>query len=87
MAVIVHGRISERHPEISEEDVQTAWDNYTVGAVRVPGEREIRIGFDAKERELETVGVLTVEGWLVYHALTPPTKRMRSEIDRLRRNL
>ncbi len=87
MAVIIHRRISERHPEISEKDVQTAWDNYTVGAVRVPGEREVRIGLDERGRELEMVGVLTVEGWLVYHALTPPTKRMRLEIDRLRRNL
>jgi hypothetical protein len=41
------------------------------------------IGRDAKGREVEMVGTLTEEGWLVYHANTPVSKRVR---DKMRKN-
>lgn len=82
MRVAIHERVSQRHPEICEQDVIYAWQNFHVAAVRIPGEREMRVGFDFKGRELEMVGVLTVDGWLVYHAMTPPSKKTRSEIKR-----
>lgn len=71
-----------------EDDVAYAWDNYLVGAVRVPGELEVRIGLDASGREIEMVGSLLAGGdWLVYHAMTPPTKKVRREIENaMRRN-
>ena len=73
---------------LSADDVAYAWDNYAVGAVRVPGELEVRIGFDPLGREIEMVGSLLAGGdWLVYHAMTPPTKKVRGEIEKaMRRN-
>lgn len=87
MLVTVHPRVHERHPDIAEEDVRWAWVHFTDAAVRVPGEREIRIGLDLRGRELEMVGVLTCSGWFVYHALIPPTKKTRDEIACARRRL
>lgn len=77
---LVHG--------LSAEDVAYAWDNYHTGAVRVPGELEVRIGFDTAGREVEMVGSLLAGGdWLVFHAMTPPTKKVRREIENaMRRN-
>ncbi|NMW66145.1 hypothetical protein HHJ78_11700 [Mobiluncus mulieris] len=40
------------------------------------------MGFDQREREMEIVGVLTENGWLVYHAMIPPSKKTRMEIER-----
>lgn len=77
---LVHG--------ILAEDVEHAWENYVIGAVRVPGELEVRIGFDRAGREVEMVGSLLAGGdWLVFHAMTPPTKKVRREIENaMRRN-
>ena len=46
MNVTVHSQIAQRHGEITPADVITAWENYVTRAVRVPAEREMRIGFD-----------------------------------------
>lgn len=56
--------------------------------MRVPGELEVRIGFDPLGREIEMVGSLLAGGdWLVYRAMTPPTKKVRGEIEKaMRRN-
>ena len=40
----------------------------------------MRVGFDLKAREIEMVGVLTADGWLVYHAMTPPSKKTMDEM-------
>ena len=85
MDPIIHARVVERHPELSDDGVKKAWTQYVLGAVRVPGERELRIGYDDRGRLLEMVGVLTEEGWLVFHAMTPPSKKTEKEITRARR--
>ena len=76
-----------RHGLIATE-VRLAWENYLIGAVRVPGELEVRVGVDPAGRLVEMVGSLLPGGeWLVYHAMTPPTKKVLNEIDYLiRRN-
>lgn len=86
MSLMIHPRIRQRHPELCENDVAFAWENPVVRAVRVPRERELRIGFDKRGRELEMVGVILETGdTLVYHAMTPPSKKTRREVDRLKR--
>ena len=47
----------------------------------------LRIGYDQQGKELEMIGTLTEDGWLIYHAMTPPSKKMISEIEKIRRNL
>lgn len=59
-----------------------AWAHFLYTATRIPGEEEIRIGYDPQGREIEMVAVLTLQGWLNYHAMTPPSKRTKTEIDR-----
>lgn len=83
----VHPRISLRHPELSDEDVMTAWNYFEFAAVRIPGEVEMRIGYDLKGRRIEMAGRLLEDGWLIYHAMTPPSKKTEREIEKaMRRN-
>lgn len=78
--VQIHPRVHERHPELDDEDVEAAWENYCFAAVRIPGEREMRTGYDLRGRYVEMVGVLLADGaWLVYHAMTPPSKKTLKE--------
>ena len=81
--IIVHPRIHERHPEISEQDVLDAWN----GCIRsVPRLAEntgevVVLGCDAKGRLVEMVAKrLDASSWLVFHALTPPTKKTLVEL-------
>ena len=86
--LIIHPRVLERHPQLSVEDVRTAWENAYYEALRPdsPNFPEyLWIGEDGSGREIEMVGVPTESGWLVYHANTPLSKRTRAEIDRARR--
>ena len=88
MSVIVHPRIMRRHPEISEEDVVQAWASSQDMCLRADSKNfpeYVCTGCDAKGRLLEMVGVMTKEGWLVYHAMTPPSKKTIKEIERARR--
>ena len=83
----------EVHPNalkhrLTESEVVYAWENYAIGAVRVPGELEVRIGVDPLGREVEMVGSLLEDGvWIVYHAKRPPTKKVRNEIEKAMRRL
>ena len=76
----VHPRVNKRHPELSDADVEYAWEHFAIAATREVGHREMRVGFDLKAREIEMVGVLTADGWLVYHAMTPPSKKTMDEM-------
>lgn len=84
--VQIHRRVHERHPELDAGDVEAAWENYRFAAVRVPGEQEMRTGYDPHGRYIEMVGVLLADGaWLIYHAMTPPSKKTLKEIESARR--
>ena len=86
--LIIHPRVLEKHPQLSEEDVRTAWQNAYYEALRPdsPNFPEyLWIGADGNGREIEMVGVPTNGGWLIYHANTPLSKRTRAEVDRARR--
>ena len=84
--VRIHQRVHERHPELDDGDVEAAWESYCFAAVRIPGECEMRTGYDPQGRYIEMVGVLLADGaWLVYHAMTPPRKKTLREIENARR--
>lgn len=79
-------RVHGRHPELDVGDVEAAWENYRFAAVRVPGEQEMRTGYDPRGRYIEMVGVLLADGvWLIYHAMTPASKKTLKEIESARR--
>lgn len=86
LMVRIHRRVHERHPELDDGDVEAAWESYCFAAVRIPGECEMRTGYDPQGRYIEMVGVLLADGaWLVYHAMTPPSKKTLREIENARR--
>ena len=82
---IVHPRVMRGHPELSEDDVKRAWCHSYYEALRPesPNFPEyVWIGRDARGREVEMVGTMTNEGWLIYHANTPVSKSVKDEIKR-----
>ena len=84
----IHPSVFRKHPHLTEEDVRCAWENAYYEAVRPESPRfpeYLRIGVDRSGREIEMVGTLTKEGWLVYHANTPLSKRTIDEVSRSRR--
>ena len=87
MSAFVHGRVSARHPELSEHDVLVAWKSRIAWAVRLTDSRNqiAALGFDDKGRFIEMVAVYDGDDYLIFHAMTPPSKRTLSELDLLER--
>jgi hypothetical protein len=85
---IVHPRITREHPQLSAEDVRYAWEHSYYEALRPesPNFPEyLWIGRDKLGREVEMVGTMTTQGWLIYHANTPVSKRVKAEVKRKER--
>jgi len=81
----VNQRVSERHPEIQESDVATAWANVLVVIERsgtsLPDTVLVAVGFDSNGRFIEMVGSVMENGIVhIFHAMTPPTKRTLQEV-------
>ena len=80
--VVIHPRITERHPDISQADALAAWNNCIRSVPRLdrrPNEY-IAIGPDSSGRLLEMIAVITEDAILIYHAFTPPTKKALTEL-------
>lgn len=79
---IVHPRIHERHSEIEDGDVLAAWRSALLSAPRMDGTGSwITVGVDGRGRLIEMVSVRNREGrWLVYHAMTPPSRKTMNEL-------
>ena len=87
MSAFVHGRVSARHPELSEHDVLVAWKSRIAWAIRIVGEKNhvVAVGFDNNGRFIEMVAVNDGDDYLIFHAMTPPSKRTLTELDLLGR--
>ena len=84
----IHPRIFLRHPQLNEEDIRTAWRNSYYEALRADSQNypeDLWIGVDSKGRDVERVGTLTDDGWRIYHANTPLSRRVRLEVEKARR--
>ena len=83
MQVFVHERVSKRHPELSDDDVLSAWDSRIAWALRMGGDHNqiVATGFDKKGRLIEMVAVANGGDCLIFHAMTPPSKRTLKELD------
>ncbi len=82
MKIYIHKRITTKHKNITENDVLTAWKNCSHYRIRTDKEQEeyIALGTDTKGRLIQMVGVLIDKDLLIYHALTPPTKKFLKEM-------
>ncbi len=77
--IIILDRIHERHPNISRNDVLTAYNTPLVDARRENGDW-ISIGLDDKARDMELIYRQRGRIIVIFHALTPPTKKFINEI-------
>lgn len=76
----VHPRVSARHPDVTEEDVASAWKSAVAVRHRNfdPPAHVAAAGVDTKGRLIEMVGVeLEGGGVLVYHAMRLTAKMAR----------
>lgn len=79
--IIVHPRVRERHPEITDEDVRKAWANCVRSAVRHDTGDVVAVGIDERGRLVEIIARrVSVDALVVYHAFSPPTKKMLMEL-------
>lgn len=83
MRVEVHPRVMQRHPNLSEEDVLNAWRNAIACRPRIylDFEQCVAVGTDQKGRLIEMVATRAKNGkWVVFHAMTPPTRKVLIEL-------
>ncbi|NHM15428.1 hypothetical protein GMI69_01910 [Eggerthellaceae bacterium zg-887] len=83
MKLIVHPRIRAKHPELSEEDVRTAFNGMFKHVHRLDGDL-VGVGMDGKRRLVEVVARCVDDTIIVYHAFTPPTQKVMRELGMLR---
>ena len=65
------------------EDVVAAWENVLAYTIResFSGDRMVVVGYDTKARPCEVIGLYKSYGWLLIHAMTPPTDKTWLEIE------
>lgn len=79
----VHERVHEKHTEISEQDVMAAWENLFRWSLRETERKDyyVAVGMDQKGRLLEMVAAVEEDGTMViFHAMTPPSKKTLREV-------
>ncbi len=79
----VHKRVVARHPELTEADILSAWRNAIALVRRETPEADfyVAVGFDANSRPIEMVAAKEDDGsLLIFHAMTPPTKKTLHEL-------
>ncbi len=76
MRVQVHPRVTQRHPEITNEDVVVAFEGTLRSRARDTHPVQwVGVGTDANGRLLEYIAVEDEpDGWLVFHAMPATTK-------------
>lgn len=84
MRVFVLARLHQRHPELTDSDVLSAFENHFLHAQRTD-ESWLGIGTDSKGRDIEMLYRIKDDEVLIYHAFTPPTKKFLREINHLQR--
>lgn len=85
---VVHPRVHERHPELNDEDVLSAWANATAVRHRLDdaGDRLVVLGADSNGRLVEMVANQLPSGiWVIFHAMTPPSRNTLIELNMVRR--
>lgn len=81
MRVRVHPRVTERHPEVTIDDVIEAFESTLRSRARDTHPVQwAGVGTDANGRLLEYVAVeVEPDGWLVFHAM-PATRKVLTEV-------
>ncbi|MDQ1074786.1 hypothetical protein [Microbacterium sp. SORGH_AS_0969] len=77
----MHERVTLRHPEVTEDDVRTAFESsLRVRARDTHPVHWVGVGTDAAGRLIEYIAVEDEpDGWLIFHAM-PATKSVLKEV-------
>lgn len=80
-AIGVHPRITQRHPEVTGEDVAAAMRGMIKYTQR-PGGEWVAVGLDGKNRLVELVYQYDEEEdfFFVFHGMTPPSGKTLREL-------
>ena len=81
--IIVHPRVTERHPELVEEDVRHAYWNAIRFAPRLDrrSDEYAGVGPDRWGRNVEVIGRFLPTGeFLIFHAYRPATNKILVEL-------
>ncbi|NHM14538.1 hypothetical protein [Xiamenia xianingshaonis] len=80
-ALFVHPRIHRKHPDVSDEDVRHVMRSMIAHQQRETGEW-VAVGVDGNSRLLELVYAYDEEeeAFLVYHGMTPPSRKTLQEL-------
>ena len=77
----VNERVAQRHAGISPDDIRIAIKIIERSGGGLPDAVLVAVGFDGRGRLLEMIGVVLPEDKIhVFHALTPPTKKVLLEM-------
>lgn len=66
---------------LRDTEIIYAWMNYFESAQREATGSELRIGFTPSGKSVQMLGVRIEDGWLVFHAMSPVTKKVLREIE------
>lgn len=85
-AINVHPRVTKRHPELAPRDVVDAFKSMLRYKQRPDG-AWAAVGVDGNNRLVELVYLYDEEddSFLVYHAMTPPSRKTLLELEMERR--
>ena len=81
--LMIHPRIHDKHPELSDDDVKAAFNSIFKHIHRESGEC-VGVGMDRKQRLVELVFRECGDSIIVYHALTPPTQKVMKALGMIR---
>lgn len=83
--VIVLERVFVRHPDLTLMDVRSAWEARIKTQYRLSDEKPymVAVGAASSGRMLEMIAFEDGSDIVVFHALTPPTKKLLRELKML----
>lgn len=85
--IVIDRHMRNRHPEIEDDDVRSAWKNTISVVCRETSEKDfyVSVGVDSKGRLLELVATKDSSGaFHIFHAMTPPSDKTLREVGLMR---
>lgn len=83
--LVVLDRIKKRHPDITNEEVVSAWESRIKTQFRVDEDKPylISVGVSNTGKVLEMIAFEDESDVVIFHAMTPPSKKFLKEIGML----
>lgn len=80
--ILILDRVMKRHPELSRDEILSAWDGRVKTQFRVDGDKPylVAVGVAHNGRAIEMIAFEDGEDTIIFHALTPPTKKLLKEM-------